>query len=860
MKLKNLFLAAMTLFAFTACTDTPDSPYDFPVNGGDGGATEEGVYINETFTSDFGVFTPIETVGETPWIIDYKTAKATSYVDGTNKAATSWLISAPVDFTEETEAYAAFEYIIRYSESGKVAANHQLLISADYAGDPAAATWTDLPYGAVEGADWVTFYKANVAVPAEFLGKSGVVFALRYTATTKASTWEVKNFKVAHGTAAEPEEPEEAQEYTVAEALAAFTGVATPAVVKGYIVGTVDGQVYAEGCRFSGTAESKTNILIADNADETDYNNCMPVQLPSGAVRNALNLVDNAGNYKKQVTLTGSLEKYFGVPGLKTVSKYEIEGVTPEEPETPEGAYISETFATSFGAFTTQETVGNYPWIIDYSTAKATSYVDTDGDGKADANKEATSWLVSPTIDLTNETEAYVAFEYIIRYAESGKVADNHQLLICNDFSGDVATASWVNIPYGAVEGVDWNTFYKANVAVPAEFLGKGAVTFALRYTATTKAGTWEVKNFVVAHGAATGETPEEPETPDTPVVPSGENMLTNGSFEDWSGDVPVGIGGGSWHNAKISQSTDARTGNYSVIVNGDAKNNKRLATKTYVLAAGTYTFSVYVKANGDDAGYCRIGYVPITNGVTGQYKYETPAASAAPAEWAPRVYEFTLTEQTEVAFVVMNNKVGNGASFLVDDASLTTNDGSVGGGDNGGDEGNDEEPEAPATGEYLNETFATSLGSFKTQEVVGSFPWVFAENYGAKASGYSNGASQDAESWLISPAMNLTGETAANIAFDYVINKGDANAAATNHKLLVTSNYTGDVTTTEWVEVEYGAVNNNNWTFHNTGEIALPGSVMGKSAVVVAFKYMSTTANSSTWEVKNVVVSSATK
>lgn len=868
MKLKNLFLAAMTLFAFTACTDTPDSPYDFPTTGGNGGTTEEGVYINETFASDFGVFSTAETVGDTPWIIDYKTAKATSYIDGTNKAATSWLISSPVDFTEETEAYVAFEYIIRYSESGKVAKNHQLLISADYTGDPAAATWTDLPYGAVEGADWVTFYKANVAVPAEFLGKSGVVFALRYTATTKASTWEVKNFKVAHGTADAPEEPEEAQEYTVAEALAAFTGVAKPAVVKGYIVGTVNGQVYTEGCVFSGTAESKTNILIADNADETDYNNCMPVQLPSGAVRNALNLVENPGNYKKQVTLTGSLEKYFGVPGLKTVSKYEIEGVTPEEPETPEGAYISETFATSFGAFTTQETVGNYPWIIDYSTAKATSYIDTDGDGKADTDKEATSWLVSPTIDLTNETEAYIAFEYIIRYAESGKVADNHQLLICSDFSGDVATASWTNIPYGAVEGVDWNTFYKANVAVPAEFLGKSTVTFALRYTATTKAGTWEVKNFVVAHGAATGETPEEPETPDTPdtpVVPSGDNMLANGSFEDWNGSAAVAWAGPAGHNATVSQSTDARTGSYSIAVAGVANSNKRLASQSYVLAAGTYTFSIYYKANGAEAGLCRIGYVPIENGqaVSTKYTYETAAASAAPAEWTPRVFEFTLTEQTEVAFVIMNNKAGNGASFLVDDASLTTADGSISGGGNeeGGEEEGGEEPETPsAGGEYLNETFATDLGSFKTQEVVGNFPWVFAANYGAKASGYSNGASQDAESWLISPAINLTGETAANIAFDYVINKGDVNAAATNHKLLVTSNYTGDVTTTEWVEVEYGAVNNNNWTFHNTGEIALPGSVMGKSAVVVAFKYMSTTANSSTWEVKNVVVSSATK
>ncbi len=863
MKIKNLFLAAMTLFAFSACTFIPESPYDFPLDdsteGGaaNGGTTEEGVYINETFASSFGVFSTVETVGNTPWIIDYKTAKATSYVDGVNKEATSWLISTPVDFTNETEAYVAFEYIIRYSESGKVAKNHQLLISSDYAGDPAKATWTDLPYGAVEGSDWTTFYKANVAVPTDFLKKSGIVFALRYTATTKAGTWEVRNFKVAHGTAAEPEKPEDAQEYTVAEAMAAFTGTAMPAIVKGYIVGTVNGQVYTEGCVFSGTAESNTNLLIADNADETDYNNCMPVQLPSGAVRSALNLVDNPGNYKKQVTLTGSLEKYFGVTGLKSVSKYVIDGVTPEEPETPEGAYISESFATSFGTFTTQETVGNYPWVIDFSTAKATSYVDG-------VNNAAESWLVSPTIDLTNETEAYIAFEYIIRYAESGKVADNHQLLICNDFSGDVATASWVNIPYGAVEGADWQTFYKANVAVPAEFLGNSTVTFALRYMATSKAGTWEVKNFVVAHGAATGETPEEPETPDTPVVPSGENLLANGSFEDWSGSSPIAWGEGNvGHNATIAQSNEARTGSYSVIVNGTTT-NKRLASKSYTLAAGTYTFSVYVKANGADAGHCRIGYVPLTNGVAGQYKYETPAASAAPAEWTPRVYEFTLTEQTEVAFVVMNNKTGNGASFLVDDASLTTTDGSISGGGNeeGGDEegGDEEEPETPAAGEYLNETFATDLGSFKTQEVVGNFPWVFAANYGAKASGYSNGASQDAESWLISPAMNLAGETAANIAFDYVINKGDVNAAAANHKLLVTNNYTGDVTTTEWVEVDFGAVNNNNWTFHNTGEIALPGSVMGKSAVVVAFKYMSTTANSSTWEIKNVVVSSATK
>ncbi len=695
MKLKNLFLASMALFAFTACTDTPDAPYDFPTEGGNGGTTEEGVYISETFTSDFGVFTPVETVGDTPWIIDYKTAKATSYIDGTNKEATSWLISSPVDFTNETEAYVAFEYIIRYSESGKVAANHQLLISADYTGDPAAATWKDIPYGAVEGADWATFYKANVAVPAEFLGKSGIVFALRYTATTKASTWEVKNFKVAHGTAAEPEEPEEAKEYTVTEALEAFTGVATPAIVKGYIVGTVDGQVYTDGCRFSGTAESNTNLLIADNVDETDPANCMPVQLPSGAVRNALNLVDNAGNYKKQVTLTGSLEKYFGVPGLKTVSKYEIEGVTPEEPETPEGAYINETFATDFGAFTTQETVGNYPWIIDYSCAKVTGY-----ESASKVNNAAESWLVSPAVDLTSETEAYIAFDYVIRYTESGKVAEHNQLLISDNFTGDVATATWTVINYNPQENtVDWTFSNSGKIAVPAEFIGKANVTIAFKYTSTeTKAGTWEVKNVVVASGK--GETPEEPEnpdTPDTPVVPSGDNLLANGGFEEWNGDAPAAWGTGNiGHNATISQSTTAYAGSYAVSVSGSATANKRLGSQKYTLAAGTYTLGAYIKHEGATAAAFKLGYGIIKNGAiaNADYKYQATETYTT-ADWTLYTYEFTLTEETEVAILVMNNKKGNGTSFLVDDVILTTADGGATGG--GNEEGGEEEPETPA-------------------------------------------------------------------------------------------------------------------------------------------------------------------
>ncbi len=506
---KNILAITLMSIAFCACEDVP-APYIMPGENSGSGSTVEGVYINESFANGFGTFATEETVGEYPWVIDYSTAKATSFIDGVNNPAESWLIASPVDFTNETEAHATFEYIIRYSESGKVEQNHQFLVSSDYAGDAAAATWTELDYNAVEGSDWNTFYKADVNIPAEFMGKSNVVFALKYTATTKAGTWEVRKLTVAHGKAEDGEEtPSETKEYTVAEAIAAYqNGKQLPAVVTGYIVGTINGQVYESGCVFSGAATANTNILLADTPDETDNSKCIPVQLPSGAVRSGVNLVDNPGNYQKQVTLTGSIEKYFGVPGLKTVTKYAIEGQSSDT-ETPDvdDAYIYESFASSLGSFTTVETVGNYPWINDYSTAKATSYIDN-------ADNSAESWLISPTFDLSAATAAYIAFEYIIRYSETGKVAENHQLLISNNYNGDVATATWTNIDYKAVEGIDWSTFAKANVAVPASMIGQSNVTIALKYSATTKAGTWEVKNLVVAQGEAGSDNNDEDEKP----------------------------------------------------------------------------------------------------------------------------------------------------------------------------------------------------------------------------------------------------------------------------------------------------------------------------------------------------------
>ena len=251
------------------------------------------------------------------------------------------------------------------------------------------------------------------------------------------------------------------------------------------------------------------------------------------------------------------------------------------------------------------------------------------------------------------------------------------------------------------------------------------------------------------------------------------------------------------------------------------------------------------------------MGYAKLTNGVVADtqndYVYIT-SATAVPTDWKKVSCNFTLDAETEIAINIMNSKYGEGASILIDDVTLTTTDGGLA----DGSEGGEDKPEAQGT-TFFKETFTTSLGSFTTQQIVGDFAWKFEEYNGkgyAKVSGYANGASQDAESWLISPEFNLSGATDAYIAFDYVINKGDASAAATNHLVLITDNYTGNVTTTEWTAIPFGAVNDNTWNFKSVSNVKVPENMIGKSKVVIAFKYMSTTANSSTWEMNNLVIS----
>ena len=128
----------------------------------------------------------------------------------------------------------------------------------------------------------------------------------------------------------------EASPYNVSAAIANQTGAEV--YVTGYIVGCAPGKSISEGIETEAPFTASSNVLLADSPTETDASKMLPVQLPTGDIRNAVNLSSNPTNIGRKVTLQGTATAYFGQPGLKTVTSYAWAegGTTPETPSDPE--------------------------------------------------------------------------------------------------------------------------------------------------------------------------------------------------------------------------------------------------------------------------------------------------------------------------------------------------------------------------------------------------------------------------------------------------------------------------------------------------------------------------------------------
>ncbi|MFS0593506.1 5'-nucleotidase C-terminal domain-containing protein [Cytobacillus horneckiae] len=111
-------------------------------------------------------------------------------------------------------------------------------------------------------------------------------------------------------------------ELTVEDAIRNNQGTAT---VEGYIVAHT---VATNNYKFSPPFNNDFNIAIADSVDETDPAKILPVQLTAD-FRAKFGLQTNPNIIGQKVTITGKLESYFTVPGLKSPTAMSF---TDEEP------------------------------------------------------------------------------------------------------------------------------------------------------------------------------------------------------------------------------------------------------------------------------------------------------------------------------------------------------------------------------------------------------------------------------------------------------------------------------------------------------------------------------------------------
>jgi hypothetical protein len=123
-------------------------------------------------------------------------------------------------------------------------------------------------------------------------------------------------------------------------------------------------------------------------------------------------------------------------------------------------------------------------------------------------------------------------------------------------------------------------------------------------------------------------------------------------------------------------------------------------------------------------------------------------------------------------------------------------------------------------------------------------FIWAQSAQYGMKATAYFESANHASESWLVSPAVDLTAVDSATLKFSHARRYGDLS------QLSVKASSDGQ----NWVDLAVSAwPDGSNWNYIDaTADLAAYSGMNVK----VAFVYTSSATAAATWEVKTVAIS----
>lgn len=164
----------------------------------------------------------------------------------------------------------------------------------------------------------------------------------------------------------------------------------------------------------------------------------------------------------------------------------------------------------------------------------------------------------------------------------------------------------------------------------------------------------------------------------------------------------------------------------------------------------------------------------------------------------------------------------------------------------------------------YLQAKFVgEGPGKFTIQHVTLdglNYIWRYQALYGMTASAYVSGTNHRVEDWLISPNIRLKKSVKPQLSFDQAVRYGNVTDNPKWLNVMVTTNYTGDVTTTEWKHLEWTTElpDGSNWKFQSSGVWDL--SEFNDQTIVLGFRYNTNidgieVPSAPTWEIQNLLL-----
>ncbi len=444
------------------------------------------------------------------------------------------------------------------------------------------------------------------------------------------------------------------------------------------------------------------------------------------------------------------------------------------------------------------------------------------------------AWINEIHYDNTS-TDVDEIIEVVIENAGSYNLVD-FQVDLYNGYNGTVYdTRTLDNYTVGTTSGNF--TLYYLNYTNAGASIQNGAPDgMALSYQSTLITGQFlsYEGTFTATDGPANGITSTDIGVSESSSTPVGQSLQLTGNgtqYSDftWIGPVTATPGnlndGQTFGGAPLPEPSNYPT-NFLATPNGTT------ITLTWTDATGAQLPSAYlIKASDQDNIQVPTDGIPEPD--------DTDLSDGAGAKnvlFGVETYSFTGLAPNTIYYFKIFSYTNSGANidYKTDGTPPSGN--------------------TTTTTVILFENYDLSWGAWTRVSVVGDQEWDRDNTYGingtpcARISGYSGGSNEN-DDWLISPPMNLDAYTNEVLTFYNAMNY-----TGPDMEVKISTDYDGggDPYSATWTTLSY-ALSPGSWQWTLSGNIDL--STYSGTAVYLAFQYTSTSSESATWEVDDILI-----